>query len=185
MTTDPPSGVTVTRVGQLDDQLSVRWEAPPGLKDFLFQAKYQIRYRLEDSQDWKVKAEALSVPAVSHPHAVITSNLVWLKTPLPDELIVGPLKNFISHKSRSHLLIRRKTGWSRLDSKFNEWKIQAKTFRHADGASKDPLGRREDSPVIKGELHRCNISKSSLAEWGKKRRGVERRRRDEKELNWA
>lgn len=55
VTTDPPSGVTVSRVGQLEDQLSVRWEAPPALKDFLFQAKYQIRYRLEDSQDWKVK----------------------------------------------------------------------------------------------------------------------------------
>ncbi|TKS86817.1 Cytokine receptor-like factor 1 [Collichthys lucidus] len=54
VTTDPPSGVTVSRVGQLEDQLSVRWEAPPALKDFLFQAKYQIRYRLEDSQDWKV-----------------------------------------------------------------------------------------------------------------------------------
>ncbi|KAF0044104.1 hypothetical protein F2P81_003262 [Scophthalmus maximus] len=54
MTTDPPSGVMVSRVGQLEDQLSVRWEAPPALKDFLFQAKYQIRYRLEDSQDWKV-----------------------------------------------------------------------------------------------------------------------------------
>lgn len=54
VTTDPPSGVAVSRVGQLEDQLSVRWEAPPALKDFLFQAKYQIRYRLEDSQDWKV-----------------------------------------------------------------------------------------------------------------------------------
>ncbi|XP_044232042.1 cytokine receptor-like factor 1a isoform X1 [Thunnus albacares] len=54
VTTDPPSGVSVSRVGQLEDQLSVRWEAPPALKDFLFQAKYQIRYRLEDSQDWKV-----------------------------------------------------------------------------------------------------------------------------------
>lgn len=54
VTTDPPAGVTVSRVGQLEDQLSVRWEAPPALKDFLFQAKYQIRYRLEDSQDWKV-----------------------------------------------------------------------------------------------------------------------------------
>ncbi|MEQ2196716.1 Cytokine receptor-like factor 1, partial [Xenoophorus captivus] len=53
-TTDPPSGVTVSRVGQLEDQLSVRWEAPPALKDFLFKAKYQIRYRLEESQDWKV-----------------------------------------------------------------------------------------------------------------------------------
>lgn len=55
VTTDPPSGVIVGRVGQLEDQLSVRWEAPPALKEFLFQAKYQIRYRLEDSQDWKVK----------------------------------------------------------------------------------------------------------------------------------
>ncbi|XP_062252483.1 cytokine receptor-like factor 1a isoform X2 [Platichthys flesus] len=54
VTTDPPSGVMVSRVGQLEDQLSVRWEAPPALKDFLFQAKYQIRYRLEESQDWKV-----------------------------------------------------------------------------------------------------------------------------------
>ncbi|XP_034531761.1 cytokine receptor-like factor 1a isoform X1 [Notolabrus celidotus] len=54
VTTDPPSGVAVSRVGLLEDQLSVRWEAPPALKDFLFQAKYQIRYRLEDSQDWKV-----------------------------------------------------------------------------------------------------------------------------------
>ncbi|KAM4625072.1 cytokine receptor-like factor 1a isoform 1-T1 [Polymixia lowei] len=54
VTTDPPSGVSVSRVGELEDQLSVRWEAPPALKDFLFQAKYQIRYRLEDSQDWKV-----------------------------------------------------------------------------------------------------------------------------------
>lgn len=60
MTTDPPSGVTVSRVGQLEDQLSVRWEAPPALKDFLFQAKYQIRYRLEDSQDWKVKDEDIN-----------------------------------------------------------------------------------------------------------------------------
>uniref|UniRef100_A0A8C6TUK4 Cytokine receptor-like factor 1 n=1 Tax=Neogobius melanostomus TaxID=47308 RepID=A0A8C6TUK4_9GOBI len=54
VTTDPPSGVSVGRVGQLEDQLSVRWEAPPALKDFLFQAKYQIRYRLEDGHDWKV-----------------------------------------------------------------------------------------------------------------------------------
>ncbi|XP_043999090.1 cytokine receptor-like factor 1a isoform X7 [Gambusia affinis] len=54
VTTDPPSGVTVSRLGQLEDQLSVRWEAPPALKDFLFKAKYQIRYRLEESQDWKV-----------------------------------------------------------------------------------------------------------------------------------
>lgn len=61
MTTDPPSGVTVSRVGQLEDQLSVRWEAPPALKDFLFKAKYQIRYRLEESQDWKVDVMLLCV----------------------------------------------------------------------------------------------------------------------------
>ncbi|XP_023653766.2 cytokine receptor-like factor 1a isoform X1 [Paramormyrops kingsleyae] len=54
VTTDPPVDVQVSRVGELDDQLSVRWSNPPALKDFLFQAKYQIRYRLEDSADWKV-----------------------------------------------------------------------------------------------------------------------------------
>lgn len=32
----------------------MRWVSPPALKDFLFQAKYQIRYRVEDSVDWKV-----------------------------------------------------------------------------------------------------------------------------------
>lgn len=91
MTTDPPSGVTVSRVGQLEDQLSVRWEAPPALKDFLFQAKYQIRYRLEDSQEWKVKKHiyksADTDPAVSH------LTLVRFKLPLPGELIVRPVKN--------------------------------------------------------------------------------------------
>lgn len=54
MTTDPPPDVHVSRVGGLEDQLSVRWVSPPALKDFLFQAKYQIRYRVEDSVDWKV-----------------------------------------------------------------------------------------------------------------------------------
>ncbi|XP_015456776.3 cytokine receptor-like factor 1b [Astyanax mexicanus] len=54
VTTDPPPDVQVSRVGELDDQLSVRWASPPALKDFLFQAKYQIRYRLEDSSEWKV-----------------------------------------------------------------------------------------------------------------------------------
>ncbi|XP_066551532.1 cytokine receptor-like factor 1 isoform X2 [Amia ocellicauda] len=54
VTTDPPSDVHVSRVGELEDQLSVRWGTPPALKDFLFQAKYQIRYRLEDSREWKV-----------------------------------------------------------------------------------------------------------------------------------
>lgn len=42
-----------------------------------------------------------------------------------------------------------------------------------------PLGNSEDSPVIKGELHRCNISKSSLAKWKKTRRGVEWREVEE------
>ncbi|XP_053228288.1 cytokine receptor-like factor 1 isoform X1 [Podarcis raffonei] len=54
VTTDPPSDVHVNRVGDLEDQLSVRWSAPPALKDFLFQAKYQIQYRVEDSTEWKV-----------------------------------------------------------------------------------------------------------------------------------
>ncbi|XP_053484312.1 cytokine receptor-like factor 1a isoform X1 [Ictalurus furcatus] len=54
VTTDPPADVHVSRVGDLDDQLTVRWGTPPALKDYLFQAKYQIRYRLEDSTDWKV-----------------------------------------------------------------------------------------------------------------------------------
>lgn len=44
----------VSRVGDLEDQLSVRWSSPPALKDFLFQAKYQIQYRVEDSSEWKV-----------------------------------------------------------------------------------------------------------------------------------
>ncbi|KAG7260312.1 hypothetical protein CRUP_022786 [Coryphaenoides rupestris] len=51
---DPPDSVSVTRVRELEDQLSVRWASPPALKDFLFQAKYQIRYRLEDSREWNV-----------------------------------------------------------------------------------------------------------------------------------
>lgn len=54
MTTDPPANVQVSRVGDLDDQLTVHWVSPPELKDILFQAKYQIRYRLEDSTEWKV-----------------------------------------------------------------------------------------------------------------------------------
>ncbi|KAM9385834.1 cytokine receptor-like factor 1b [Pholidichthys leucotaenia] len=54
VTTDPPANVQVSRVGSLEDQLTVRWSSPPELKDILFQAKYQIRYRLEDSADWKV-----------------------------------------------------------------------------------------------------------------------------------
>ena len=33
-----------------------------------------------------------------------------------------------------------------------------------------PLGTGEDSPVIKGELHTCNTSKSLLAKWKKQKR---------------
>nr|XP_055072604.1 cytokine receptor-like factor 1b isoform X5 [Misgurnus anguillicaudatus] len=58
VTTDPPSDVYVSRVGDLEDQLSVRWESPPALKDYLFQAKYQIRYRLEESEEWKMIDDA-------------------------------------------------------------------------------------------------------------------------------
>lgn len=54
VTTDPPANVQVSRVGDLEDQLTVRWASPPELKDILFQAKYQIRYRLEESTEWKV-----------------------------------------------------------------------------------------------------------------------------------
>uniref|UniRef100_H3DQM1 Cytokine receptor-like factor 1b n=1 Tax=Tetraodon nigroviridis TaxID=99883 RepID=H3DQM1_TETNG len=54
VTTDPPTDVHVSGVGDLDDQLTVRWTSPPDLEDILFQAKYQIRYRLEDSNEWKV-----------------------------------------------------------------------------------------------------------------------------------
>lgn len=54
VTTDPPANVQVSRVGNLEDQLTVRWASTPELKDILFQAKYQIRYRLEDSTEWKV-----------------------------------------------------------------------------------------------------------------------------------
>ncbi|CAJ1060336.1 cytokine receptor-like factor 1b isoform X1 [Xyrichtys novacula] len=58
VTTDPPANVQVSRVGDLDDQLTVRWTSSRELKDVLFQAKYQIRYRLEDSTEWKVVDDA-------------------------------------------------------------------------------------------------------------------------------
>ncbi|XP_075340652.1 cytokine receptor-like factor 1b [Odontesthes bonariensis] len=54
VTTDPPANVQVSRVGDFEDQLTVRWASPPELKDILFLAKYQIRYRLEDRADWKL-----------------------------------------------------------------------------------------------------------------------------------
>ncbi len=60
VTTDPPPDVLVSRVGDLEDQLSVRWGNPPALKDYLFQAKYQIRYRVEESDEWKVWLEWFS-----------------------------------------------------------------------------------------------------------------------------
>lgn len=66
VTTDPPTDVQVSRVGDLEDQLTVRWSSPPDLEDILFQAKYQIRYRLEDSTEWKV---------VSRTHTQDTCNL--------------------------------------------------------------------------------------------------------------
>lgn len=65
VTTDPPGNLHVSRVGDLEDQLSVRWSTPPALKDFLFQAKYQIRYRLEDSIEWKVWAAVIVCVDVS------------------------------------------------------------------------------------------------------------------------
>lgn len=77
MTTDPPPDVHVSRVGGLEDQLSVRWVSPPALKDFLFQAKYQIRYRVEDSVDWKVYTPPRAPP---HPGPC----------PLPPALASGP-----------------------------------------------------------------------------------------------
>ncbi|XP_034530115.1 cytokine receptor-like factor 1b isoform X2 [Notolabrus celidotus] len=58
VTTDPPVNVQVSRVGKLDDQLTVRWASSRELKDILFQAKYQIRYRLENSAEWKVVDDA-------------------------------------------------------------------------------------------------------------------------------
>ncbi|XP_029001487.2 cytokine receptor-like factor 1b isoform X2 [Betta splendens] len=54
VTTDPPANVHVSRVGDLGDQLTVRWAGSPELRDVLFQAKYQIRYRLEGGTEWKV-----------------------------------------------------------------------------------------------------------------------------------
>lgn len=66
VTTDPPPDVLVSRVGDLEDQLSVSWGSPPALKDYLFQAKYQIRYRVEESDEWKVWPEWFC-PTVSNP----------------------------------------------------------------------------------------------------------------------
>uniref|UniRef100_A0A3Q3VQ83 Cytokine receptor-like factor 1 n=1 Tax=Mola mola TaxID=94237 RepID=A0A3Q3VQ83_MOLML len=54
VTTGPPVGLQVSRVGDLEDQLTIRWASPPEHEDILFQAKYQIRYRLEESAEWKV-----------------------------------------------------------------------------------------------------------------------------------
>lgn len=45
------------------------------------------------------------------------------------------------------------------------------------GIHKSPLGTSEDSLIIKGELHRCNISKSSLAK-------QKRRKKKEKDREW-
>uniref|UniRef100_F7C8F9 Cytokine receptor like factor 1 n=1 Tax=Monodelphis domestica TaxID=13616 RepID=F7C8F9_MONDO len=64
VTTDPPPDVHVSRVGGLEDQLSVHWNSPPALKDFLFQAKYQIRYRVEDSVEWKAPVKRRAAKAL-------------------------------------------------------------------------------------------------------------------------
>lgn len=82
MTTDPPTDVTVSRVGDLEDQLTVRWGTPPALKDFLFQAKYQIRYRLEESSDWKV--QTLSIRVHQTIPIILTTSTVF---PLPHPLV--------------------------------------------------------------------------------------------------
>lgn len=145
VTTDPPAGVTVSRVGQLEDQLSVRWEAPPALKDFLFQAKYQIRYRLEDSQDWKVKRTGGQEHKSATPTVrIITSAapqlflILMVKSPLiwPDWGLLCS-----SASGRGRLLIRREArknkthagGWSHcvhlLLKTSNEWTTRhEKTF---------------------------------------------------------
>lgn len=73
---------------------------------------------------------------------------------------------------------QKNTDWSHcvhLRSNFNEWKIKSKPFiRAAASQNSRLLGQRENSPVIKGELRRCNTSKTSLSKRKKKRRGVER-----------
>ncbi|TRY62335.1 hypothetical protein DNTS_025871, partial [Danionella cerebrum] len=55
---DPPPDVHVSRVADVEDQLSVHWGSPPALKDYLFQTKYQIRYRVEESEQWKLIDDA-------------------------------------------------------------------------------------------------------------------------------
>ncbi|XP_064252695.1 cytokine receptor-like factor 1 isoform X1 [Passer domesticus] len=78
VTTDPPSDVHVSRVGDLEDQLSVRWSSPPALKDFLFQAKYQIQYRVEDSSEWKVRGHGRGAAgAAEGPGAPMASLRRW------------------------------------------------------------------------------------------------------------
>lgn len=76
VTTDPPSDVHVSRVGDLEDQLSVRWSSPPALKDFLFQAKYQIQYRVEDSSEWKVGGHQQGGVAQPWVGAVVLSHAI-------------------------------------------------------------------------------------------------------------
>lgn len=77
MTTDPPANVRVSRVGDLEDQLTVRWASPPELKDVLFQAKYQIRYRLEDSTEWKVVHKRADEPTHTFSVAMIPLRQLW------------------------------------------------------------------------------------------------------------
>lgn len=45
-----------------------------------------------------------------------------------------------------------------------------------------PLGARKDSAVIKGELHRCNTSKSSLAKKKRKKNSRQERKKERREI---
>lgn len=111
-----------------------------------------------------------TVPAVSHPNAVITSNLVWLRPPLPG----GEVRFWSGEKTQFGATVYTSV------QTFNEWKIQCRNLQPSQmmlpRIHLSPLGTSEDSPVIKGELHTCNISKSLLAKWKKEKVGE---RRDE------
>ncbi|XP_070296177.1 cytokine receptor-like factor 1 [Salvelinus sp. IW2-2015] len=53
VTTDRRQVWSVECVGDLEDHLSVRWESPPALKDFLFR-QVPDTLQVEDISDWKV-----------------------------------------------------------------------------------------------------------------------------------
>lgn len=91
---------------------------------------------------------------------------------------MGQSKTFISHKSRSHVLTSKKHRPEPLCIPLFKLLMNEKHSVQPSAMQmvlskicSSPLGRSEDSPVIKGELHRCNISKSLLAKWRKKRKG--------------